>query len=221
MYCDCRGDSPRVKGGGWGLAAHRDGGGWRGRASGCGPAAGWGLGLGTCAVGEKETALPNRHRGIVGVSRDLSRAPSASQATEQSSAPDRSRPTVGGGSGARFARLLARWACGAATPAGVGLPLVVRVPGDADDGGRGLGERVSHPTLISAAFGLLPLGVDVASAGHGSAGAGRCFSRPWVMAVTTLRVNTIKNFLSVACRGFGPARSVFLCPVGPSVAAAS
>jgi len=185
----------------------------RGAAGSCCPS-GWGGG-GGAVVGVRacvglasgtwhlrgwgETALPNHHRGIVGVSRDLSRAPSASHATEQARLLTGSRPTVAGGSGARFARLLARRACGKATPAGVGLPLVGRVlsTGCVDRfretptmGGGGWVSAFLTPTLIGAAFGLLPLGVDVdlASAEHGSAGAGRCFVRPWVMAVTPLCV---------------------------------
>jgi hypothetical protein len=52
----------------------------------------------------------------------------------------------------------------------------------------------------------LGLDVDLASAGRGSAGAGRCFVRPWVMTVTPLRVNTVKDFLGSAFRGSGCPR---------------
>lgn len=50
-------------------------------------------------------------------------------------------------------------------------------PGAAGRAGRGGGWRVPG------------LDVDLASAENGSAGAGRCFVRPWVTAVTPLRVD--------------------------------
>jgi len=77
-------------------------------------------------------------------------------------------------------------------------------------GGRGLGERTSRPTPIGAAGLTCPgaagragpggMGAggcrgfdgDLTSAENGSAGAGRCFVRPWVMAVTTLCVKHLR-----------------------------
>jgi len=74
-----------------------------------------------------------------------------------------------------------------------------------------LGERGSHPTPIgaagltcpgaaglrrergSAAGGCRGFDVDLTSAENGSAGAGRCFVRPWVTAVTPLCVNNLRR----------------------------
>ena len=47
-----------------------------------------------------------------------------------------------------------------------------------------MGERGSHPAPIGAGGLTAGFDVDLALAEHGSAGAGRCFSRPRVMAVT-------------------------------------
>jgi hypothetical protein len=44
-----------------------------------------------------------------------------------------------------------------------------------------------------AAGGCWGLDVDLAPAGNGSAGAGCCFSRPWVMAVTPLCVKNLRR----------------------------
>jgi hypothetical protein len=122
------------------------------------------------------------------------------------------------GVSARFARLWRGGLAGLRRPAGVGLPLsygfcqmrfsLFRETPTIE--GRGSGERTSHPTPDRRAGLTCPawrasgvrgpggwrvpgFDVDLTSTENGSAGAGRCFVRPWVTAVTPLCVNSLRS----------------------------